>query len=86
MVVIGPDRCYIVSFKLFLGNNFEITDLDELKYILEVLVLGIVQDVSFTLIKQFIFNAPSFILNWKIRLQYLYFLLLNMTLLYSSCP
>jgi len=34
-----PNRCCIVSFKSFLGNNFEITDLDELKYILEVLVI-----------------------------------------------
>ena len=39
MAVIGPDRCCIVSFKLFLGNNFEITDLDELKYMLEVFVI-----------------------------------------------
>ena len=39
MAVIGPDRYCIVSFKLFLGNNFEITDLDELKYMLEVFVI-----------------------------------------------
>ena len=38
MAVVGPDGCHIVSFKSFLGNNFEITDLDKLKHMLEVLV------------------------------------------------
>ena len=38
MAVAGPDGCHIVSFKSFLGNNFEITDLDELKHMLGVLV------------------------------------------------
>ena len=39
MAVTGPNRYCIVSFKLFLGNNFEITDLDKLKYMLEVFVI-----------------------------------------------
>jgi len=38
MAVAGPDRCHIVSFKLFLGNNFKITDLGKLKHMLRVLV------------------------------------------------
>jgi len=39
MAVVGPDGCYIASFKLFLENDFEITDLGKLKYMLGVLVI-----------------------------------------------
>jgi len=38
MAVAGPDRYRIASFKLFLGNDFEITNLDKLKHMLGVLV------------------------------------------------
>jgi len=38
MAVAGPDGCYIVSFKSFLGNDFKITDLGKLKHMLGVLV------------------------------------------------
>jgi len=38
MAVAGPDRYHIVSFKSFLGNDFEITDLGELKHMLGVLI------------------------------------------------
>ena len=38
MVVAGPNGYCIVSFKSFLGNDFEITSLGELKHMLGVLV------------------------------------------------
>jgi len=38
MAVAGPDGCHIVSFKSFLGNDFKITDLGELKHMLRILV------------------------------------------------
>ena len=38
MAVAGPDRCCIASFKLFLGNDFKITNLGKLKHMLGVLV------------------------------------------------
>jgi len=38
IAIIEPDRCYIISFKSFLGKNFEITNLGKLKHILGVLV------------------------------------------------
>ena len=41
MAVAKPDGCHIVSFKLFLDNNFEITDLDELKYMFRVLITSV---------------------------------------------
>jgi len=38
MAVTGPNEYYIISFKLFLGEDFKITDLGELKHMLGVLV------------------------------------------------
>jgi len=39
MTIAGPNRYHIISFKLFLNEGFKITDLDELKYMLGVLVI-----------------------------------------------
>ena len=33
IAITGPDKCHIISFKSFLGEDFEITDLGELKHI-----------------------------------------------------
>jgi len=38
MAVTGPNEYYIISFKLFLGKDFKITNLGELKHMLGVLV------------------------------------------------
>jgi len=38
IAITGPDGYHIISFKLFLGKDFEITDLGELKHMLGVLV------------------------------------------------
>jgi len=38
MVVSGPNGYYIVLFKELLGNDFEITDLGELKFMLGILI------------------------------------------------
>jgi len=38
MAVSGPNGYYIVSFKELLGNDFEITDLGELKFMLGILI------------------------------------------------
>jgi len=38
MVVATPESMYIISFKTGLSNNFDITDLGELKFILGILV------------------------------------------------
>ena len=38
MAVSGPNDYYIVLFKKLLDNNFKITDLDELKFMLGILI------------------------------------------------
>jgi len=38
IAIAGPDGHHIISFKSFLGEDFEITDLGELKHMLGVLV------------------------------------------------
>jgi len=38
IAIAEPDGCHIISFKSFLGEDFEITDLGELKHMLGVLV------------------------------------------------
>jgi len=38
MAVSGPNGYYIVSFKELLGNDFEITDLGKLKFMLGILI------------------------------------------------
>jgi len=38
MAVSGPNGHYIVSFKELLGNDFEITDLGKLKFMLGILI------------------------------------------------
>ena len=38
MAVVGPNRYHIISFKLFLGKDFEIHDLGKLKHMLGVLI------------------------------------------------
>ena len=38
MTITGPNEYHIISFKLFLDEDFEITDLGKLKHILGVLV------------------------------------------------
>jgi len=38
MAVAAPENIYITSFKMVLHNNFDITNLGELKFILEILI------------------------------------------------
>ena len=38
MVVAAPESMHIVSFKIVLSNNFDITDLRKLKFILGIFV------------------------------------------------
>ena len=38
MAIVAPENIYITSFKMALHNDFDITDLRELKFMLGILV------------------------------------------------